>query len=353
MSDFKWLIWTVMLFFLLYLCDGKRDTKEYKREFTVFSHVIIIYSFFASAAGLYLLLRMYQAEWYTASGELMLAGFHWGRLWGVYTDPNYGGVFSVISILLCVYYIRMRKSWKKIPYAAAVLPNFLYIIFSDSRTAVVAMAVSAAFWIAFAAGTKYKKKRIVSLLAAAIFAIVFAAVFTGGNSFIKTQYAKIAGAELGREEDLQNNVTNGRLELWKSGVEVWRTKPMFGTGYNSFVPYAEENCPQTYAVNNPQKVSYVSLHNEIVNILVYHGVVGLGIILLFAGLVFVYWVNSVKKLEDEDRDYMAVMVSCILAVAVSMLFLLEGMHTNSPGAFVLWTFAGYIMHYCMKKRKAD
>lgn len=128
---------------------------------------------------------------------------------------------------------------------------------------------------------------------------------------------------------------------------------MLGVGYNSFVPYVKDTLPKTYVVNNSQGSSYVSLHNEFINILVYHGAVGFGILLCFAICVLILWVKTVPKMEKEDGDYISVMAACVIAIGVSMFFLLEGIHTNSPGAFLLWTFLGYMMQYCAKKRKAD
>lgn len=377
MADLKWLVWTGVLFFLLYLCDGDREQKDYKREFTVFSNIMIVYSFFASAVGLYLMSQLYHEKWYTTSGELMLAGFQWGRLWGVYTDPNYGAVFSVAAVLLSAYYFKTLKGWKKIPYAAVILMDYLYIIFSDSRTSEVAMVVSVTFWILFTAIHRKRKAKglAISILAAAL----FAGVFVGGTSYVKSQYnaeiqkqinaidaakkekpnaqkkpvKKPINSQVGRAKDLQKDVSNGRLALWESGVEIWRTKPILGVGYNSFLPYVWQTVPETYAVNNSQGTTYISLHNEFVNILVYHGIVGFGIFMIFGILVIVNWIKAVKKIEDMDRDYMGVLVSCIIAIGVSMVFLLEGMHTNSPGTFILWTFLGYVMHYCTKIRKAD
>lgn len=31
--------------------------------------------------------------------------------------------------------------------------------------------------------------------------------------------------QTGREQDLQKDVSNGRIQLWKSGIEIWKTSP--------------------------------------------------------------------------------------------------------------------------------
>ena len=62
-TDFKWLIWTGMLFFLLYVCDIKRGKESYKKEFTVLSHILIIYSAVASVAGKWVVGKLYYGNW--------------------------------------------------------------------------------------------------------------------------------------------------------------------------------------------------------------------------------------------------------------------------------------------------
>lgn len=374
LTDFKWLIWTGMLFFLLYVCDTKREKEAYKKEFTVLSHILIIYSGIASAAGIWLMVNLYHGSWWSSNDELMQAGFHWGRLWGVYTDPNYGGVFTVAAVLMCVYFVKVRKKWWKIPYILILAVDYLYIVFCDSRTAEVGMVLAAGAWLIYTGVQKRAGKKIMVYVVAAV---VFAGVFIGGTSVIKSQYndriqqeiqkleaqnkantkantqkskTSMEGQKVGRQTEIDKDVSNGRLALWASGIEVWETKPVFGTGFNSFLPYVNQEMPENYAVNNPQG-DYVSLHNEYLDILVYHGVLGAAIFLTFMAAVIWRWLKMFRSIAEEDRDYIGVLSACCIVIATAMLFLLEGLHTNSPGAFILWTFLGYLMHYSYKSRE--
>ena len=56
------------------------------------------YTFMAVAAGTVMLVADYYA--YTeVNGVVVILGFLWNRLWGVYSYPNYGAVFlSLIHI---------------------------------------------------------------------------------------------------------------------------------------------------------------------------------------------------------------------------------------------------------------
>lgn len=368
-SDIKWLIWTAFLFLILYTCDSKRHISSYKKEFHFFAHVIILYSGVSAIISLYMMQTLYHVKWFTTGGEMMLAGFHWGRLWGIYTDPNYGGVLSTIAVLLCLYFCIIKNGWKKISYALILGVDYVYILFSDSRTAELSLALSVVFWVIFSAciGKWEKKKSILGIL----ITVVAVGIFILGGSYAKTEYSEKIDAQIKiidaqkmqqtvpeqngkkpqkteRTANLEQDATNGRIELWKSGIEIWKNRPLTGTGYNSFLPYVSENLPNTYAINNNQG-QYVSLHNEYLNIMVYQGILGIVSFLTFGILVLYKWWKTVSKRNQLDYKYIGVLSANVLVVAIAMVFLMEGLYTNSPAAFVLWTFLGYLMQYTQNK----
>lgn len=65
--------------------------------------------------------------------------------------------------------------------------------------------------------------------------------------------------QTGREQDLQKDVSNGRIQLWKSGIEIWKTSPVYGTGYSTVVDYAKENVKGTYIIENSQEITTISI----------------------------------------------------------------------------------------------
>ena len=173
--------------------------------------------------------------------------------------------------------------WKLL-YLAAIVVHYIYILFSDSRTAEVCMCVGAGIFLLFLFFQKQANWK--GILAGILAAVVFAGVFVGVTSAAKAEYNTKIEAEIkkadtqkasqekkneqkktqestttaqkteqkvGRSQDLQSDISNGRFELWASGLEVWKTKPITGTGYNSFLPYVREAIPDTYVVNNDQE----------------------------------------------------------------------------------------------------
>ena len=273
----KWVIWTGIQFFALYVCDVERSEEKYRREFRILSHILIVCSSIAALASIAQLVQVYSQYITTADGEFIVTGYTWGRLWGVYTDPNYGAVISVISITLSLLFILQKKGLIRIAYIVSIILNFVYFVYSDSRTGEIAIVVSV-------------------------------------------------------------------------GLFLWETSPVYGAGYSTFVPYAQEHTPDTYAVNNDQG-NYTSMHNTFFNALAFQGTIGAVLFVLIALRILTYVLIPVLKDQSDGSAELAAMLACTGAVVVSMMFLLEGIYTNSPGSFVLWTFTGYMVRFAYRKRR--
>lgn len=184
-DNLKWIIWTGIQFFGLYVCDLERDEKKYKQEFIILSHVYIIATILSALASLIMLAKSYSALLTSVDGEFIVTGFEWDRLWGVYTDPNYGAVCSVIGIILSLLYVIKQKGYRKIIYILAVVLNYAYLIFSDSRTGELAFAISGGGIFLWFWGTqRFKSKKYLKSFLMVV--CVVSVLFLAGQE-IKTQ----------------------------------------------------------------------------------------------------------------------------------------------------------------------
>ena len=368
----KWIVWTGIQFFALYMCDVERDVREYRKEFNIISHLMIIYNLAGCLISLGMLVTAYSKMFQTPEGEMIVSGFTWGRLWGIHSDPNYGAVFSVIVMVLSLLFFLKKRGVVRAFYIVSIVLNFLYLVFSDSRTGEIALVCSMGLFVYMALIRRLSGREKAVRFGIALLAVVLLAGLSLGSArLIKREYnrkmapvfaemfpkKKVPGKPgkkpaVGRKQDLKTDVSNGRFDIWKSGLEVWKTSPVYGTGYTSFVPYTKEHVPDTYVVNTGGS-DYVSLHNSFMNTLAYQGIIGIVLLVAIAGSIILYVLRPVFRSEGDDYLDMGAMLSCVGAVAVSMMFLLEGTYTNSPGAFVLWSFSGYMVQYAYQVRKGS
>ncbi len=367
-ENLKWLIWLIIQIGLLYACNLNRTEKSYQKEFHILAHVMLGYCLVASIVSIVQLALVYSVKWKTGAGELMMSGYHWGRLWGIYSDPNYGGVFHAVCIVLALYFFLQIKKWWRWFYALTGVLAYAYLLFSDSRTAEIGLYAGL---ILFTALYQLKQKKGTvkwkRMLTVVIIAALSAGIIFGGASVVKQKYYQYAspiikarqtqqnvtnvqGQKSERQSNLEKDISNGRISLWQSGIEIWKTSPIYGTGYVTVVDYAKEHVKDTYAINNSQG-TYNNLHNQFINVLVYQGVIGFVILLAAIVRIFTYIWKIFWKSEGEEGMYQSVLLCGVCIIGIAMLFLLEGFYTNSLGAMILWCFSGYLVHGVSQKKK--
>ena len=364
-ENFKWLIWTVFQLFILYIMDVKSNPEYYKKEFKILSYIIIIYSFLAAFVSIVLMLIRYQ-NIVELADQRVIQGFIWGRLWGVYTDPNYGSVIGVISIILslsiCQYFGKRKKGF----FHANIVLQLMYIVFSDSRTGLVALFTGLGIYIYTILLRKEIKleglKKYLKNIACVLLVLV---VTFAGMQLVKIVYNNAAVpvltemffsddskseeeeeelARIGREEDINVDPSNRRFDIWESGLEIFRTSPAVGTSYVTFIPYVEDNLPDTYVVDNDHG-TFGNMHNEYLNVLVFQGVIGAAVLICFMARAIYLIFKNMFRLRGQDYYYCCGLLALIVIVAVSMMFILEGVYTNSVAAFILWSALGYLLHF--------
>lgn len=374
-ENFKWLIWTSFQLFILYTMDVNCKPEYYKKEFKILSYIIIIYSFLAAVISILLMLVQFQ-QIVELENQRVLRGFFWGRLWGVYTDPNYGSVISSIAIILSLFLCRYcGKKLRRFLYVNIVF-QLLYIVFSDSRTGLVALVVGLSIYVYMHLlrketsldGVKKYLKNILIVLGVVIITFL-------GTQLIKITYNNVVApvlsevfydeskekedpeeeeelARIGREEDINVDPSNRRFDIWKSGLEIFKTSPIVGTSYISFLPYVEENLPDTYVINNDHG-NFGNMHNEYLNVLVYQGLIGAIILVIFIIRSIYLIFKNMFKLDTRQFYYYSMLFTLVVIVATAMMFVLEGVYTNSVGAFVFWSALGYLIHFLSYKRAGD
>lgn len=70
------------------------------------------------------------------------------------------------------------------------------------------------------------------------------------------------------------DISNRRIDIWKSAIEIFKEKPVFGVGHNTVLAYVEAEQEDSYLINNDH-MHFSSMHNAFFDILVAQGAVGL------------------------------------------------------------------------------
>lgn len=359
------MVWIVIQFFIVYTYDNALPIERDKKEISLIGCFFVVYTFVMAVIAVAMLLTDYN-YFREVGGTAVISGFLWNRLWGLYTDPNYGAVFAIVSIVMSCAFMKGAQKGIKVFLIVNCVLEIVYISFSDSRTGVVALLVTiaAAVYLLTLRAKKLKGKKTlvrgaISVVLALVTALcgigVLKSVQISGNAVKEWQYEqKVQNGEtlgtdlpdsfIGRtESDINNDVSNRRFSIWQSGLEIFKTSPIFGITFRNYVPYAEEHLPDTYIVNNDSG-KFASMHNSFVDVLVSQGVVGIILLCWFIASVLTVFFRYFFKKTGEEYQYNTFLLLCFLPVVVSMMFYSETFYMNTGGAFLFWSFLGYLMH---------
>lgn len=140
-------------FGLLYVVGARKDRKALEKEAGIIATAVGA----AWAIPVVISLYMYFADiYYTQNRYLwgetteIVQGFvreHYGalvmRLWGVFVDPNFASSISIAIVALSLFAIfTTEKKWVKIFHIVNVVLQYLYIVLSNSRMALLILCLS-------------------------------------------------------------------------------------------------------------------------------------------------------------------------------------------------------------------
>lgn len=363
-DNIKSIVWMAIQYFLIFAFD-KNDNASFEKN--ILFSVFLGYTFICSIVSLWMMTTRWQ--YYSLIEDIywVQGGFIDNRLFGCYVDPNYGAIFSIISIIISLYYIRefcRARKWLKIAILINIVVEYLYLCYSDSRTGVVAISVVSFVYVFV---DNLKEKGFIKTIAIGVsVAIVLAgsiALVQKGTSIAKIEIAKISAsksevsseeiklemdaARVGRNEDQigeGTDFTNNRIAIWGNAIEMFKQNPIIGISYRNIREYAEANIPDTY-------VGFESMHNFFFDVLVSQGIVGVLILILLMSWTVITLVK--KYLSLNSYKEFAFLIAIIAAIFVSMLTYSETFYMNTGGAFLFWYVLGYLVNYKEKEEVVE
>lgn len=378
------LAWMTLHFGILYATDVTSPKDKGKAAYFGLLKFFVGYVTIANIAGIVMLLVGYGRNGATSfNGNL--TGYLWGRLWGVYADPNIGSVLCVASIVISLYFLfTSKRKTTNILIVLNIVLSLCYISFSDSRTGLVCLGMVMFVYVCML--LKAKKPFLKNPFAYTVTVIAVAAVIAlasmGSLTVIKKGYNQavqiiyeIKNAHSGTTDqpgdenpsiddapniierpgnELEEDISNRRFHLWKSGVEVWSKSPVFGVSHRNIVPFALENTPDTYLVNNDMVGNFDTTHNAYIDVLVAQGIVGAlpiaAFLVLIASLLFKTMLFSADNRKCTLEN--CLMLALVLTFATSAFFILEVMYINTAGAILFWLSLGRLVKNLKEKDDA-
>lgn len=367
-GNIKLVMWQVIFFFLVFQF-GK--DYGYNKWFKIAERVLVLSWFVIITISLSMFITKYgikipiQYKYYPVR-----IGWLGNRLFGIFTDPNFGAVTSIIVIFIEVKDLIQQKSSKILVFFSYlnILFQFLFIILSGSRTAEITLIILVFFFVFFVSSQGKRisifsttKRYLLSLMIAILSSVlllglsfstekavvylpsIYKTVKTDTTSEIHSEKQNRRNSpkvttSLNRPDTESGDVSNRRFELWSSTIEIAKKSPLVGGSPAYYIQFAHDKVPYTLMGQDN-----LTAHNLIFLVLAATG--GIGVFIFFLFLIIsiikaiIYCFNSVSILKNDPIFYAIIFSG---GICVSSLFITELVLVSTIGAFIFWLSLGLV-----------
>ena len=377
------------LYLFVFYPGGGRTEQERTGELLRYNGAVLILSFLFSIASL----GMFFLQIGYVTPEGILQGFQSPVLWGIYRNPNTGGMIAVLSVIMVFLDGTLRRRRRgRLPrvlvvfYVCSLLVQYMYLLLCNSRGSLVSgLAVlffAGAYRFYFYFRKKFRRAACPALcLALCLAACVTVGAYAGGSlvkhglSYIPVaveelkaggeeapasgasseqpetapqQEAEDSSAEasskpeethvtVDREKE-DGDVSTGRFLIWEAGLKALEEKPLLGWGADNIGIAKQAAYPE---LADSKHITTTNMHNGFLQILVANGI--LGFLPFFIAFILL-WKDVAAGLflrRKGDTAYLLMAVAAGVVVVCSMVenFILLNLSVMSV---TLWFYLGQL-----------
>ncbi|MGX7125212.1 O-antigen ligase family protein [Enterococcus viikkiensis] len=366
-ENIKLLMWQSIFFFLVFQFSKDYGFNKYHQYF---ERVLTVSWFFIIAISLWYFVVQngikipIEFKYYPVR-----IGWLGNRLFGIFTDPNFGAVISVVVIFIELKRLlngKKKPSVLKILMIINIVFQYLFIILSGSRTAYIVLLAITFLYVLFVilnrgkgnreAVFNFNTIRAVSFSLIAIIGLVIATNLTEkvvvripkiyatvsmkqdsqSKQVQEEAHEEIGHPSLERPDTSSSDISNMRFDLWDSAIQIAKKSPLVGGSPGYYIQFAHDRLPNTLMGRDN-----LTAHNLFFLVLASTGILGVIVFFvfiiksIFKGLFYCF---SKKKNLVIDNYFYEILIAG--AIAISSLFITELVLVSTIGAFLFWSSVG-------------
>ena len=224
------------------------------------------------------------------------------RMFSTLGQPNWLGAYLVIHFFIGFYFF--MKSYGKrrllmIVYAGYLFLNFAALLFTRSRSALLAMGIGVIVLLIYIIFAKKKLIRptLYFILSLGILLFIFKTGIEKIDKYISFLHGRAPVVSSRVESSAITDSADIRKIVWKGAWDLAVRYPWLGTGVETFAYSYYFTRPLSHNQTSEWDFIYNKAHNEYLNYLATTGFIGLGAYLI---LIFSFVWNMIKKLKIAD-----------------------------------------------------
>lgn len=385
--NIKHLVYLGISLIILYGQDREREPQQLKKLLYNLNRCIIIITLCTATVSLVMFILGISFHF----GESQFRqGFMENRLFGVYTSPNTGALYSVFSVvaMLINSVIKNGKIKFSLLYIINGIVQLVYFSLTLSKGGLLTAIAFVAVFVLTYVFPKFmeKRKRFATTLLSLVVCVTMISSLYGAMLGIRAVMSYVPGLvseaididisesdvddndKVSTEEDgkvefdrIENSERpdNGRFEIWMGGLKAFAQHPLFG--YGDFkVSEGQTTRFDQSGFGKWEKIWMYkhegNLHNIYVQVLTDSGFVGFVLFVVFAFLIAkkltLYLIKSKKN--TENYRIIALLFSIMGAMVANGLVESHLLYNRQdPFGIIFWVYTGIALVLAEKYRGSD
>ena len=250
------------------------------------------------------------------------------RVFATFGQPNWLAAYLVGILPIAIYFAQKQNEKIKWLWWAAAGVMLLALLFTGSRSGLVALAVAAAAygWFYYRSKIRQTVKQVFSKKSTSVivsFALAGVGILTSMAIYRQLFPQQPPSFDLSQGTESASI----RLIVWRGAAGVWRRYPWFGSGPGTFAYSYYQDRPAAHNLTSEWDNLYNKAHNEILNYLAETGLVGTTGYLIF--LIGSWWLitKQLPKLSQKPT-LEAVMLFSLIGLSTAHFFGFSTVTTN-------------------------
>lgn len=249
----------------------------------------------------------------------MLDSFYGGHPWSFLGKFIFTALLLILPSIAIVYGIYGKESvWKRLIYIGMGLLSFYMMFWTASRSGMVAFIIVTGISLV---SLNFKKGLAILAILALILSLSFGK--------IPIQYRENFKSIRNTETDLSNIA---RLRMWRFSYFMIKENPVIGVGFENFYKESEKEKYNSIRKGDENFTDgFFHPHNEILNIGVSAGILGIVTFLILIGSILWELLVKIKRSRD-NKIYQTILIFFISIVLFGMF---EPLLLN-VGGYIIW-----------------